>query len=79
MKCCLTVILLLAFAAPLSACGLTGTLKTPPPIWGSDKTATAPGEASSGDDAVTTSPVETVFDDPIEDELGYGASVADTP
>jgi predicted small lipoprotein YifL len=77
MKRILTSALLLAFAVPLSGCGITGDLKTPPPIWGeevADKTQ---------DDTTQTAETETVSDNPldkpVDENVGYGVNVADQP
>lgn len=84
MKRCLNFALLLAFAAPLSACGISGGLKTPPPLWGEarvdqavdDAATTAAGDVVEPDSNVST---DNPFDPENEDEFGYGVDVADTP
>lgn len=84
MKRCLNLALLLAFAAPLSACGISGGLKTPPPLWGeamAEKTADDAAATTAGDDLepASTAPSDNPFDPENEDEVGYGVDVADTP
>lgn len=79
MKNCLTLALLLALAAPLAGCGISGGLKTPPPIWG-DVKVDAPTETEAADAADETDVATS--DNPLDaedDEIGYGVDVADTP
>jgi predicted small lipoprotein YifL len=60
------IVLLLAFAAPLSGCGIKGGLDTPPPLWGEEVSTDTPADAQAQD----------------EDEnegVGYGVDVADQP
>lgn len=79
MKRILTAALLLAFVAPLSGCGISGGLKTPPPIWGDAKTDVAADDATETDEASPTLTSDNPLDTPIEDRAGYGVDVADTP
>ncbi|MGJ8560662.1 MAG: hypothetical protein ACSHX3_10535 [Litorimonas sp.] len=85
MKRCLNFALLLAFAAPLSACGISGGVKTAPPLWGdamADKVAEdAATEAVTNEaDAASNPSSDNRLDvDEDEDEIGYGVDVADTP
>lgn len=95
MKRFVTSALLLAFAAPLSACGISGPLKTPPPVWGQAKplpaandagvTEVDANDAATADDDMAVKPVSTnpldalANDDEDDDKVGYGANVADTP
>lgn len=78
MKRFLTAAVLLAFAAPLAGCGISGSLKTPPPIWGDAKADDAATTTDSDTDATTTA-ADDLRDAPVEDEIGYGVDVADTP
>ena len=80
MKNYLMLALFLALAAPLAGCGISGGLKTPPPIWGEAK-ADMPVET---DTDATVDPAQTVtsdnpLDDEEDDDVGYGVDVADTP
>ena len=72
--------ILLALAAPLAGCGISGGLKTPPPIWGEAN----PDMPVETDEDATIDPAQTVIsDNPLDDEedddVGYGVDVADTP
>jgi predicted small lipoprotein YifL len=65
-------LLLLAFVAPLTACGITGNLKTPPPVWGEKTDADMPDETTSADsldtdDEEDDDPFDIYEDDPIYD------------
>ena len=80
MKNYLMLALFLALAAPLAGCGISGGLKTPPPIWGEAK-VDMPVET---DTDATVDPAQTVtsdnpLDDEDDDDVGYGVDVADTP
>lgn len=79
MKRILTAALLLAFAAPLAGCGISGGLKTPPPIWGDAKTDVAADDATEADDSSTTTVSDNPLDTPVDERAGYGVDVADTP
>lgn len=80
MKRFVTSALLLAFAAPLSACGISGPLKTPPPVWGEAKPLSAASEAEVTESEATETGAEAEANDVEDDEdIGYGANVADTP
>lgn len=79
MKNCLTLALLLALAAPLAGCGISGGLKTPPPIWGDAKVDAA---AQTDVDGAVDETEAATSDNPLDaedDEIGYGVDVADTP
>jgi hypothetical protein len=82
MKRFLTLTLLLAFAAPLSGCGISGGLKTAPPLWGDAMAEkVADDAAADGVDGADATP-ERASDNPLDDdddEIGYGVDVADTP
>lgn len=77
MKRILTSALLLAFAAPLSGCGITGDLKTPPPIWGEEAAVTPEGETTQTAETETVS--DNPLDKPVDENVGYGVNVADQP
>lgn len=62
------ILLLLAFAAPLSGCGIKGGLDTPPPLWGEEVSADTPADAQSPDE-----------DEDENEGVGYGVDVADQP
>lgn len=84
MKNCLKFALLLAFAAPLSACGISGGLKTPPPLWGETTAAKTADDAAveaaeAALDAASTTSSDTPFNSNNSDGVGYGVDVADTP
>lgn len=70
----------MAFAAPLSGCGISGGLKTPPPIWGD---ATVDADVDTGAEDATDDAAVATSDNPLaqqdEDDIGYGVDVADTP
>jgi hypothetical protein len=82
MKNYLTLALLTALAAPLAGCGISGGLKTPPPIWG-EANPDIPVEADA--DAAVDPAQSVTSDNPLDDEdeddddIGYGVDVADTP
>ena len=69
------ILLLLASAALLAACGIKGDLDRPPPLWGGT-TDTAPAEAPAGDSDALDRPTEPSLEDE-EDGPGYGVDVAD--
>lgn len=70
----------MAFAAPLSGCGISGGLKTPPPIWGeANVDAPAETDAEGAADAATTTASDNPLDQRDDDDIGYGVDVADTP
>ncbi len=69
------IVLLLTFAACLSACGIKGDLDRPPPLWGA-KTDTAPATAPAGDSDALDRPTEPSLEDE-DDGPGYGVDVAD--
>lgn len=76
----LTVLLLLAFAAPLSGCGIKGNLKTPPPLWGETTDADIPQETTTAESIEDgQEPLADPLDEDDEDDVGYGIDVADTP
>lgn len=75
MKRSLSAILLLLFAAPLSACGITGSLKTPPPLFGEVNTTDAETEEAV-DTSEAIEPIDAIDED---DRPRYGVDVADTP
>lgn len=77
MQRLLLALLLLAFAAPLSGCGIKGNLKTPPPVWGEAKTMDTDAETVADADA-TEDPFADPLDDD-EDDVGYGIDVTNTP
>lgn len=84
MKRCLNFALILAFAAPLSACGISGGMKTAPPLWGdamADKVAddAATAEVVNEADTVSTPSSDNPLDAEDEEDVGYGVDVADTP
>lgn len=81
MKRLTTTALLLAFAAPLSGCGITGKLKTPPPIFGEAK-ADVVVDAAADNDPDTVETTVVTSDNPLDradEDIGYGVDVADTP
>lgn len=62
------IVLLLAFAVPLSGCGIKGALDTPPPLWGEEAGTDTPADAQAQDE-----------NEDDEDDVGYGVDVADQP
>jgi len=62
------IVLLLAFAAPLSGCGIKGGLDTPPPLWGEEVSTDTPADAQAQDE-----------DEDENEGVGYGVDVADQP
>jgi predicted small lipoprotein YifL len=82
MKNYLMLALLLALAAPLAGCGISGGLKTPPPIWGeanADMPVEADGDAAVDPAQTVTSDNSLDDDDDDDNDIGYGVDVADTP
>lgn len=70
----------MAFAAPLSGCGISGGLKTPPPIWGDAKVdASAQTDVEGAPDEAATVTSDNPLDTQEDDDIGYGVDVADTP
>ena len=49
----------------LSACGIRGDLKTPPPVWGDDN-RTAEQKAEAAKDGTSRSGIEIQAPDPVE-------------
>ncbi|WP_189496326.1 hypothetical protein [Algimonas arctica] len=84
MKHRLKLALLLAFVAPLSACGISGGLKTAPPLWGEAMAEKVADDAAVVDAAVVDAAAQTASsDNPLDadddDDVGYGIDVADLP
>ena len=82
MKRIATAALILAFVAPLSGCGITGNLKTPPPIWGEPTAAEVPDETTAAQSVEDADDTVIQSDNPLDDddtEPGYGVDVADQP
>ena len=70
----LKLLFAIALFMPLTACGIKGGLKTPPPVWGSEADAAQSDEADTA-----SSDTETDLLEEDEEDVGYGVDVAGTP
>lgn len=70
----LALLLLLISATVLSGCGIRGELKTPPPVWGADKTDNT-DDVAAEDVATRDDPSDLTE----EEDPGYGIQVVDQP
>ncbi len=74
----LFILLLLAFSAPLSGCGIKGEIKTPPPLWGEEADTETPPQTAA-ETATETDPFADPLDEDEDEDVGYGIDVADQP